>query len=99
MLFVKEKSFYKTLIAIALPIALQNLIAQGVSMMDTLMIGQLGDAQISGVASANQIFFILSLITFGLAGGASVLCSQYWGKKNTEAIRKIFGFSIKFSII
>ena len=78
-LFVRDKIFYKTTAAIAIPIALQNLITVAVSMMDTLMIGQLGEVQLSATSIANQLWFMLMVVCFGVAGGANVLISQYWG--------------------
>ncbi len=94
MKFVKEKSFYASIAAIALPIALQNLIGFGVNMTDTLMIGALGEAQLSAVALANQPFFILLILTFGISSGISVLTAQYWGKGEVEPIRRAFAIAL-----
>ena len=98
-LFVRDKSFYKTVIALALPIAMQNLITTGVSMMDTLMIGALGETQLSGASLANQISFIFMVINFGIGSGASVLTAQYWGKRDTQAIRRIMAVMYRLSIL
>ncbi len=92
---MKEKSFYKTLAAIALPIALQNVIAFGVQMMDTVMVGTLGDTALSAASLANQPFFVFMILTFGLAGGGAVLISQYWGKGNRDAVRRVMGISLR----
>lgn len=97
--FITDKSFYLTLITIALPIALQNLIVFGVSMTDTIMVGQLGQIQLSACAQANQPAFVFQLFIFGLAGGASVLAAQYWGKGNVDAINKIIAIVIRIVII
>ena len=78
-LFVNDRGFYKSLMLIAVPIALQNLITVAVSMMDTLMIGQLGEVQLSATSIANQLWFMLMVVCFGVAGGANVLIAQYWG--------------------
>ena len=75
-LFVRDASFYEKLLAIAVPVALQNLITVGVSMLDTLMLGSLGEVQLSASSLANQWFFMLTVINFGLAGGANVLVAQ-----------------------
>ena len=64
-LFVKDKEFYKMLLMIAIPIALQNLVTVMVSMMDTLMIGQLGEIQLSATSIANQLWFMLMICCFG----------------------------------
>lgn len=97
--FVTKKSFYITVLSITLPIALQNLIAFGVSMTDTVMLGRLGDVQLSAAAQANQPGFVFQLFIFGLAGGGSVLCSQYWGKQNIEAVKRIIGIVLRVAII
>lgn len=96
---VKEKSFYAGLLSIALPIAVQQLIQFGVSMTDTVMLGQLGDVQLSASAQANQPLFVFQLIVFGLGGGGSVLASQYWGKRDAESVRRIIGIVLKIAII
>ena len=98
-LFVHDGSFYRQLFSIALPIALQNLITQGVQMMDTLMLGKLGDSQISGVSTANQIYFIFSLFLFGITAGASVLCAQYWGKGDGKAVRQVMAIALRLSLL
>lgn len=97
--FITEKSFYRNALAIALPIALQNLIVFGVSVTDTVMLGLLGEVQLSASAQANQPQFLFALLTFGLAGGGSVLTSQYWGKKNLEAIRCIIGIILRVALV
>lgn len=96
---VKDKAFYKNLLSIAIPIALQNLINFGVGMMDTVMVGSLGEVALSATSLANQPGFIFMITTFGIANGAMVMISQYWGKKEMETIRYVFGIAIKFAVI
>lgn len=96
---VREKQFYTSLVAISVPIALQNLISFGLSMMDTIMLGIFGETQISASSIANQPYFIFTLFLFGLSSGACVLTAQYWGKKDMAAIGKILAISLKASII
>jgi len=88
----EDKYFYKTLFKLALPIMAQNLIVFSLNLLDSLMIGRLGETEISAVTLATQPYFILSLIFFGLGSGSSVLISQYWGKKDTESIKHIVIF-------
>lgn len=88
-LFVKDKKLYRQLVAIAIPVALQNLITFGVSLADTVMVGMLGEVQLSAVANANQLGFIFTLLSFGTGSGASVLIAQYWGKGDVASIRKV----------
>lgn len=96
---VQEKQFYKQLITITVPIALQNLISFGLNMVDTIMLGSLGEAQISASSIANQPYFIFTVFMFGLASGASVLTAQYWGKGDTSAISRILTIAIKASVL
>ena len=87
---IHEKGFYKMVLGITIPLAVQNSLNFFVSMVDTLMLGALGQTQLTASQLANQPFFIFSLLCFGLAGGASVLAAQYWGKKDLVSIRKVF---------
>ena len=72
-----------------LPLAGQNLIMVGISMADTLMVGRLGDVQLSAAALANQFGFILQLLLFGTASGGNVLIAQFWGKGDVQSIHKV----------
>lgn len=93
--FTKDKDFYKLLLAIALPIALQNLINFSVAMADTVMVSQLGVSTLAGVNLANKFSTVFTLFTFGLGGGANVLVAQYWGKKDTDSIKKVMSIMYK----
>ena len=96
MIVTKDKKFYKLLLSISLPIAFQNLITFTVSMIDTLMVGSLGEAQLSAVSIANNLFFILTILMFGLAGGSNIMISQYNGKKDIKTIHKIISIMYRF---
>ncbi|MFA9381806.1 MAG: MATE family efflux transporter, partial [Acetanaerobacterium sp.] len=85
--------------AIALPVALQNLIGFGVNMTDTLMLGALGEAQLSAVSLANQPFFVFGILAFGIASGVSVLTAQYWGRGDILPIRRVFAIAIDISTL
>lgn len=87
-------SFIKSLFVIALPIILQNFLSSFVNMLDTVMVGQLGSVEIAAVGLANQIFFVMNIMTFGIISGASVFISQYWGKKDMDGISRTVGFSL-----
>lgn len=97
--FERHRSFYKMMIAITIPIAMQNLIIFSVSMMDTLMLGQVGSAQLSACAQANQPAFIFNLFVFGLASGGAVLTAQYWGKNNIERVNRVIGIVLRITIV
>ena len=96
--WVKDKSFYQKMAAIAIPLALQNLINVGVSLLDTVMLGQLGEVAMSGSSLGNQIGFIYQIMNLGLTAGAGVLTSQYWGRKDSASIRKVMSMAYKISM-
>lgn len=93
-LLTGDRPFYRTLIQLAVPIALQNLIMNSLNLIDTVMVGQLGEANIAAVALGNQIFFLISLFLFGVCSGSSVFIAQFWGKKDIPNIRKILGLAL-----
>ena len=85
--FLFNRQFVVGAIAIILPIALQNVINYGVNLMDSVMLGQLGDVAISAANLGGQPFFLLTMFGFGIGSGAGVLIAQYWGKGDMEHIR------------
>lgn len=93
-----EKSFFKNLVIIAVPIILQNLMQSFINMLDTIMVGQLGATEIAAVGLGNQIFFILNMILFGISSGAAIFIAQYWGKKDIPAIRKFLGLALTLAL-
>ncbi|MEG0710236.1 MAG: MATE family efflux transporter [Longicatena sp.] len=93
-----NKSFYKKILLIAIPIALQNLITVGVSMADTVMLGSVGEVALSASSLANQLFFIFTLVIYGTAGGSNVLVAQYWGKQDVSSIKKVLGYTYRVII-
>lgn len=99
MNFIKDKIFMKAMLAIAVPVAIQNLISSSLNMIDTLMISSLGQASIAAVGLANQVFFLYILLTFGINSGASIFIAQFWGKEDIPSIRKTLGISITLSAI
>lgn len=96
--FIRDKHFYKLLLTIALPVTLQNIVVFVTQMLDTIMLGELGDVAMSASNLANQPFFIFNMLTFGLAGGASVLTAQYWGKGEIKPIKRIATMVMTFSM-
>ncbi|MGM8296926.1 MATE family efflux transporter [Clostridium perfringens] len=99
MIITRDKRFYRLLFSIALPIAVQNLITFMVSMVDTLMVGVLGEIQLSAVSIANNLFFVLTILMFGLAGGSNIMISQYWGKGNVKTIHKILAIMYRVCLL
>lgn len=98
MLIEKNREFIKTLFAISIPIAFQNLIASSLNAVDTVMIGQLGETEIASVGLANQYFFIFVLLLFGTSSGTSVFTSQFWGKKDYTSIKQTLSISMVIGV-
>jgi len=98
MIFTKEKSFYKRLITLALPIALQNLLTFSVGIADSFMIGRLGDEAVSAAFCGGQMQTLLQMFTAGIEGTVLVLAAQYWGKGDKSSIRAITSLGIIFSL-
>lgn len=98
MILTRDKSFYKSLVLLALPIALQNLITFAVGLFDNVMVGSLGDVAVSGLYMGNQIQTLLQVFSGGIEGAILILAAQYWGKKDTESISKISSIGIKLSL-
>lgn len=94
-----NRAFYKTVVALVLPMALQNLINVGVSSADVIMLGQVGETVLSAASLAGQVQFIMTLVFFGLTSGAAVLTAQYWGKGDTRTIEKVMGIAMRFSLM
>ena len=94
----RTASLFSTTLTIAIPLALQNLIAFSVNMADTVMLGQLGDIPLSASAQANQVFFIVSLAVAGIADGANVMVSQAWGAKDTARIQHILAYTYRLAL-
>ncbi len=95
---MEKKQFYKMVFALVLPMALQNLINVGVTAADVIMLGMVGETALSAGSLANQVSFILNILMLGMSSGAAVLTAQYWGKKDTETIEKIFGISMRIAV-
>ncbi|MCI8465379.1 MAG: MATE family efflux transporter [Lachnospiraceae bacterium] len=86
--------FLRKTVMIAVPVAAQALLNTITNMVDTMMIGTLGETVIAGVGLANKVFFVFNLLVFGIASGASVLSAQFWGKHDAKNIRKVLGLSL-----
>ena len=92
--FVGDKAFYKMVLAIAVPIMIQNGITNFVGLLDNIMIGRVGTEPMSGVAIVNQLIFVYNLCLFGGVSGAGIFTAQYFGQRNQEGIRQTVRFKI-----
>ena len=95
MLFTREKNFYKTFFRLYIALVLQNVITLSVNLLDNVMLGAYSETALSGVAIVNQIQFVYQQILMALGEGIVIFSSQYWGKKQTEPIKKIAAISMK----
>lgn len=94
----EKRNFYRLVVSLVLPMALQNLINVGVTSADVIMLGKVGETALASSSLAGQVQFIMTLIFFGLTSGAAVLTAQYWGKKDTRSIEKILGISMRIAL-
>ncbi|MBI5823631.1 MAG: MATE family efflux transporter [Chloroflexi bacterium] len=92
--FLRDRSFLKEMLVIAVPISFQQLINASLNMIDVIMVGQLGEASIAALGLSNQVFFVLILLMFGTTSGMAIFTAQFWGKQEIEPIRKVLGMSI-----
>ena len=92
--FIGKRSFYLMILAIAVPIAVQNGITNFVSMIDNIMVGRVGTNEMSGVAIVNQLIMVFNLCVFGGVAGAGIFTAQFHGARNNEGIRYTFRYKL-----
>ena len=97
--FLGDKAFYKMVLAIAIPIMIQNGITNFVSLLDNIMIGRIGTEQMSGAAIVNQLLFVYNLCLFGGVSGAGIFTAQYAGQKDHEGVRQTFRYKLWLVIV
>ena len=98
-LIIKDKLFYRKAASIAIPIALQGLITNGVNMMDTIMVGAVGETQLSAVSLANQFITIFHIFCMGIGMGASVLVSRYYGMGDSSSLKKTVSIMLRLCLL
>jgi putative MATE family efflux protein len=96
--FFSDREYYRLLVKVGLPIALQQLIMSSLNMVGVVMIGQLGAAPLAAVGLANQIFFLLNLILFGITSGFAMFTAQLWGIRDVPNIRKVLGLALTLGL-
>lgn len=95
---VRDKSFYKQALAIAIPISIQSMITIGVNLMDNIMVGSLGETVLSGTSLANQYVSIFHICCMGIGMGTSVMTARFWGMRDLEALKKSITLMLRFCI-
>ena len=94
----EKRAFYKMTFRITLPIALQNLMDACVNSADVVMLALVGQNELSASSLAGQVAFVLNMLLFGIASGASVLAAQYWGKGDRRTIERVMAISLRLSV-
>ncbi len=96
---LKHKEMYKSFFPLLAAIAVQQLLALLVNLVDNIMLGAYSETALSGAALVNQIQYVLQMITSGIGAGAAVLGAQYWGKREVKPIRSVIAIGLKISLI
>ena len=91
-----DKTFYKMVLGVVLPIMLQNGITNFVSLLDNIMVGQVGLEEMTGVSIANQLQFVYNLAIFGIVSGAGIFCAQFFGCKDMKGVKNAFRVKLIF---
>lgn len=97
--FIGDRKFYKMILMIAVPIMIQNGITNFVSMLDNIMVGQVGTEQMTGVAIVNQLIFVYNLCIFGGVSGAGIFTAQFFGQKDDEGVANTFRFKLWMAVL
>ncbi len=92
--YLGDRAFYRRVLAVALPIMIQNGITTFVSLLDNIMVGQVGTIQMSGVSIANQLLFVFNLCIFGASSGAGIFTAQFHGSGDADGIRHTMRFKL-----
>ncbi len=96
---IGDRAFYKMVLAIAVPIMIQNGITNFVSLLDNIMIGRIGTEQMSGAAIVNQLLFVYNLCIFGGVSGAGIFTAQFFGQGDDEGIRRTFRYKFWLALL
>lgn len=94
----ERKEFLKSAALLVVPVAMQNLITTAINSLDVIMLGRVNEIVLAGASLGNQVYFNMNLFLFGITSGAAVLIAQYWGKKDLDSIKAIFGLGMKLGI-
>lgn len=93
-----DRIFLRKAVRIAFPVAMQGMLNTIVNLVDTMMIGTLGETTIAAVGLANKVFFVFTLLVFGVVSGSGILAAQYWGNHDVKNIRKVMGLALLIAL-
>lgn len=91
-----DRRFYEALVKLALPVALQSVITVGINLIDTIMLGELGETALSASSLANQFISLFMFLCMGIAMGTSVMTSRFWGARDHESLKKVITIALRF---
>ena len=97
--YIGDKAFYKAVMALTLPIMIQNGITHLVNMLDNIMVGSIGPVEMNGVTIANQLIFVFNLCIFGAVAGAGIFGAQFAGQKDVQGITHTMRFKLLFCTV
>lgn len=97
-IMLTDRVFLSKAAKIAFPVAMQGMLNTVVNMIDTMMIGSLGSTAIAAVGLANKVFFVMTLLVFGIVSGSGVLAAQFWGNQDLKNIRKVLGLALSLAV-
>ena len=92
--YIGDRAFYRHVLGIAVPIIIQNGISNFVSLLDNIMVGQVGTIPMSGVSIVNGLIFVFNLCIFGASSGAGIFTAQFHGSQDTKGVRYTFRFKL-----
>ncbi len=94
-----NRTFYKKVLAVAAPVTAQSMITIGVNMLDTIMLGSLGETALSASSLSNQFITFFQLCCMGIGMGAAVLTSRFWGRQDNHSLKKAITLALRFSAL
>lgn len=97
--FIGDKAFYRHLIAVSLPLILQQLVTASVQIVDNVMVGRLGETAIGAVSVVNQLFFVVIITTFGVISGSTIYMAQYYGAKNQSKLNQTYRITLYAALL
>ena len=97
--YIGDRAFLRRVLVVALPIMIQNAITTFVSLLDNVMVGQVGTEQMSGVAIVNGILFVFNMCIFGAVAGPGIFTAQFYGNQDHESVAHTFRFKILVAVL
>lgn len=96
----EEKTlFYRKLFKVGIPVLIQQIVSIGLNLVDTIMVGKVSENALAAVGAANQVYFIYSVVIFGIFSGAAVYAVQFWGLRDLASLRKVLGIDYLMCIL